>query len=238
VDRLAAHIDVVPTLLEACGVQIPGSLKIDGRSLVPLLRGKEEWADRTLYFQWHRGDVPEMYRACAARNQRYKLVDGKELYDLEADPAEKNDIAGGHADIVARMRAGYETWFRDMAATRKFAPPRIHLGTSHENPVTLTRQDWRGAKAGWAADSVGHWEVEVASAGDYEVTLRLAGPVITRGRARFRLNGAAPEQAVEAGAASVRFPRVPLSAGAGQLSAEIDAGGGAVGPMYVDVRRL
>ena len=238
VDRLAAHIDVMPTLLEACGVHLPGSLKIDGRSLMPLLRGEREWPDRTLYFQWHRGDVPEMYRACAARNQRYKLVDGKELYDLEADPAEKSDISAAHPETVARMRAGYEAWFRDVAATRNFAPPRIHLGTPHENPVTLTRQDWRGAKAGWAADSLGHWEVEVASAGDYEVTLRLAGPLAAGGRARVRLNGASTEEAVEAGATTVRFARVKLGKGAGELRAELEAAGSVVGPMYVDVRKL
>ena len=76
VDRIAAHIDMVPTLLEACGVAPPAGVRLDGKSLLPLLRGGPEdaWPDRTLFFQWHRGDRPEPGRAFAARSQQYKLL--------------------------------------------------------------------------------------------------------------------------------------------------------------------
>ena len=37
--------------------------------------------------------------------------------------------------------------------------------------MRLSRQDWRGPKAGWAADSDGHWEIEVAESGDYKFTV-------------------------------------------------------------------
>jgi len=73
--------------------------------------------------------------------------------------------------VVGRIRKSYEEWFRDVSSTRGYEPPRIHLGTKFENPVTLTRQDWRGPQAGWGPDSLGYWEVQVSRAVDYEITL-------------------------------------------------------------------
>ena len=157
VEQAAAHIDLAPTLLEACAVAKPESVAFDGRSLLPLLKGQAgDWPDRTLYFQWHRGDVPELHRAFAARSGRYKLVQPKgveplplpephyELYDMIADPLEQADVSEKHPEIVAAMLRGYEDWFRDVRSTRDFVPPRIHLGSPSEDPATLTRQDWRG----------------------------------------------------------------------------------------------
>ena len=133
IGKLTAHIDVFPTLLEACGVERSAAdPKIDGSSLYSLLRKPETaatWPDRTLYFQWHRGDRGELYNNCAARSERYKLVNGKELYDLQEDPAEVHDLAAQQPKRVADMRAGYEAWFRDVAAaTRNFEVPHIYLG--------------------------------------------------------------------------------------------------------------
>ena len=115
----------------------PAEVKLDGVSLMPLLRGdKVDWPDRMLFFQWHRGDEPEMYRACAARSQRWKLVQPRgvgagpftekprfELYDMAADPFEMKDLAGEHPEVVERMKRAYEDWFKDVRATRGFAPP-------------------------------------------------------------------------------------------------------------------
>ena len=126
--------------------------------------------DRTLYMQWHRGDVPELYRAFAARTQRYKLVQpvgsGEglrperpvfKLYDMANDPLEIRDIAHEHPEIVERMRKDYETWFKDVTSRRDYVhPSRIFIGALQENSVRLTRQDWRGPQAGWTPTSLGH----------------------------------------------------------------------------------
>lgn len=236
VPNIAAHIDLLPTLLEACGVERGEGPPLDGRSLMPLLRGDGAgWPERTLYTQWHRGDEPQLYRACAARTQRYKLLDGKELYDLLEDPGEQRDIGAAHPAIVARMREGYERWFQDVSTSRGYAPPRIQLGTPHENPVTLTRQDWRGPRASWDGDGLGHWEVEVAAAGAYEVTLRRPGG--DAGIAHFQLSGAAHRQPVPKGAGEVRFNGLKLKPGPGKLEAFVQTGETTRGVHYVDVRK-
>ncbi|HEO70844.1 MAG TPA: arylsulfatase [Candidatus Hydrogenedentes bacterium] len=237
VDRIGAHIDVLPTLLEACGVAKPEGVQLDGRSLWPLITGEDvDWPDRTLYFQWHRGDAPEMYRACAARGQRYKLVNGEELYDITNDPGEKHDIAAEHPDVVAEMRAGYEAWFKDVSATRGYAPPRIHIGTPHENPAVLTRQDWRGAE-GWGRKDLGYWLVHVASGGNYDVTLTFdaleeAGPV------RFKLGDATIESDMPKGATACTFDGVSLPKGNARIDASMPLEGARVGVWQISIRKV
>jgi arylsulfatase A-like enzyme len=238
VDRIAAHVDILPTLLDASGVSKPADLSLDGVSLLPLLKGNgPQWPDRTLFFQWHRGDEPELFRACAARSQRYKLVNGKELYDLVVDPGERNDIAAQQPDIVNRMRKDYEEWFRDVSATRGYDPPRIHLGTRFENPVILTRQDWRGPRAGWGANSVGYWEVKVARSAQYDVRLRFRTPKQSA-KAHFRLHDVTLSKPLKEGATSCVFESVALKAGDARLEAWIETGGKTIGVSYVDVTHL
>jgi arylsulfatase A-like enzyme len=237
IGRLAAHIDIAPTLLDACGVRKPEQVKFDGVSLMPLLRGQEKgWPERTLFAQWHRGDEPQPFRSAAVRTQRWKLIDGKELYDLEEDPAESQDVSARHPEIVARLRREYERWFEDVSSTRGYAPPRIYLGTKHENPVTLTRQDWRGPQAAWTPEALGYWEVDVREAGRYRIQLRFA-PRQEAGTAEFRLGDVRLRQEVPPGAGAVTFSSVALGRGAGRLEAELVFGGSTVGVNFVDVEK-
>ncbi len=234
---LAAHIDVVPTLLDLCGVDPPDRVSLDGTSLAPWLSGEPtEWPDRILFFQWHRGDEPEPFRACAAVTQRDKLVDGRELYDLEADPGETRDLAGERPERVAELRAAYQRWFTDVSSTRGYAPPRIVVGTRFENPSTLTRQDWRGPRAGWGPDDLGHWEVEVAEAGEYDITLRFAASA-GNVAATLRLGPIRCTEAIPPGAGQLTFSQVPLRSGPARLEAWVARSGSQVGVEYVEVRR-
>jgi arylsulfatase A-like enzyme len=238
VEALAAQIDLVPTLLEACGVRLPKGLRLDGRSLLGLAAGREVvWPERTLFVQWHRGDAPEPFRNAAVRTSRYKLVDGKELYDLANDPGEEHDIAAAQPRMVAALRAAYERWLQDVSSTRGYAPPRIWLGTDFENPVTLTRQDWRGPRASWEPGGLGYWEVEVRRSGRYQIRLRMA-PAPAAGVARFRLNNAAVEAPIEEGAAECVFGAVELEAGPGRAEPILVFGDTEIGVHYVDVLRL
>ena len=253
IDRIAAHMDVVPTLLEAAGIAAPES-KFDGVSLMPLLTGgisPEDWPDRTIYLQNHRGDAPQKNRNVFARNQRWKIVqplgkhtdpfpeDAKfELYDMPADPGETNNLAEAHPEIVEEMRRGYEEWFRDVSSTRGFDPVRIHLGTPHEESATLARFDWRGEGQQRALpDGLGYWAVEIEEPGEFDMTLRFAGPLPEAGRARLNVGGAGLSEAVEAGDESCQFRAVRLEAGPANLEALVEYGGVVRGASFVDVSR-
>ena len=247
VATVAAHIDVAPTLLDLCAVAPPRGVAFDGRSLAPLLSGREvAWPDRTLFFQWHRGEVPELYRAFAARTARYKLAQPAgagdatipakaelKLYDMLEDPLEQRNIAAEHPEVVSNLRAQYEAWFKDVGS-RGYAPPRIHLGTQHENPVVLTRQDWRGPRSGWNSDSLGHWEVDVAKAGLYDVRLRFpAAP--PEASAHVALGGAALDRPLTPGATECLFEGARLKSGPDKLEAWIARPGATNGVSYVEV---
>jgi arylsulfatase A-like enzyme len=252
VGHIAAHIDVVPTLLDICGVTKPGRVRMDGLSLFPLLKGEPaDWPDRTLYFQWHRGDVPEMYRACAVLTQRYKIVQPLgadkplptnrptfELYDMAQDALEMKNIAAEHADIVDRMLRGYEAWFKEMAGSRDFTvPPRIYLGAPQQSEVLLTRQDWRGKEAGWGPKSIGSWFVDVRRAGEYEIKLRFA-KTRQSGIASFACGSARAQADVAAGETRTSLRRVHLSKGPALLEASLATGSEKLGVEYVEVQFL
>ena len=125
VPAVTAHIDVLPTLCELAEVEIPAGIagRIEGRSLVPLLRdAKAAWPDRPLVThvgRWDRGKAAESgYRQCRIREGKWSLVNVKnspaawELYDLAADPGEQRDVAGEHRDVVARLAAEYDRWWQ------------------------------------------------------------------------------------------------------------------------------
>jgi arylsulfatase A-like enzyme len=249
VDKIAAHIDIVPTLLEACGVVVPEGLKLDGKSLMPLLLGRQTagWPERTLYFQWHKGERPELDRAFAARSGQYKLLRHEvvpgaqkppplELYDMDHDPLELNNVAGVHANIMAKLHAGYRAWFNDVAGTRGFEPVRIDVGGARENASVLTRQDWRGPRAGWEKNDLGFWEVQIARPGRFEITLHLA-PRRFRTVAHIALNGTSRQQALGAGAEECVFRSAPITAGPGRLEAWVEGNRATAGVLDVIVRR-
>jgi arylsulfatase/arylsulfatase A len=250
-DRVVAHIDVLPTILEACGVDTPEGLQLDGRSFLPLLKGEPaEWPDRTIYIQSHRGDRPVLYHHFAARSQRWKLLHasgfGKEtfegepkfeLYDMENDPLEQRDLAKERPEIVEEMRKGYEAWFRDVGSTRpdNYAPPRIIIGTRQENPVVLTRQDWRHIKGRpWAGNSNGYWELYTAFGGRYNIRLRFPATK-QRGRATLEIADQQLTQDIDEGATECTFKRLALPRGDTRLQATLAFGNDTRGPWQVDV---
>ena len=155
VTQLTSHIDLLPTLMELCGVGRPeNSLALDGMSLVPLMEGREEnWPQRTLFTH---NPISETNRyPGAVRTEQYRLVreikgpqggssarpnDGSappwQLYDMLSDPGEKQDLASQKPDIVADLSARYEAWIDDIFDDGLERLP-IQIGHLQENPVTL-----------------------------------------------------------------------------------------------------
>lgn len=110
-DQPGHLIDFMATFLDLAGAQYPervGDREVDplqGKSLVPILKGKEREPHETLYF--HFGTDR------ALRQGKWKLVSAKrgawELYDLDADRTELDDLSAQHPDRVKAMAA---EWFR------------------------------------------------------------------------------------------------------------------------------
>ncbi len=121
VSALAAHIDVFPTLAQIAGADLTPEVgrQVEGRSLAPFFKDqKVEWPDRTLVThvgRWKKGEAESnKYVNMSIRDERYALVNDAELYDLQADPGQKTNVAADHPDVVARLRKDYDAWWRDV----------------------------------------------------------------------------------------------------------------------------
>ena len=117
INRIAAHIDVLPTLASLAGAKLPVG-QVEGRSLLPLLVDpKADWKDRYLYThkgRWETGANPDdsQWKNFAVRNQRFRFVNNTDLFDMEKDPGQKTNVIDQHPEIVASMRSAYDAWWK------------------------------------------------------------------------------------------------------------------------------
>jgi hypothetical protein len=104
-------------------------------------------------------------------------VQNKELYDLAADPEQKANVIEKFPDVAARMRQHYERWWVEVAP-KVNEHEAIVVGSDAENPLLLSPADWedsfldQGAQVRSGLRRNGAWNVEVATAGNYAITLR------------------------------------------------------------------
>ena len=113
VEQVVANIDVAPTMLAAAGLSAPAGMP--GASMLPLARGEQvPWRSELLYeYYWER-NYPQTPTVHALREDRYKYMhfhgiwDLDELYDLQADPHESDNLLArpGHEALAERMSAG------------------------------------------------------------------------------------------------------------------------------------
>jgi arylsulfatase A-like enzyme len=144
IDSLTSYVDFMPTLIEMCQLTIPETLSFDGTSLVPLLaNGPERWAERAVVTDSQRVPDPIKWKASAVMCGKWRLINGKELYQLESDPGQRQDIAGQHPDVVEKLRLEYEVWWEKVSRQFNEEIP-ISIGSAHEPVTRINSHDWRG----------------------------------------------------------------------------------------------
>ncbi len=260
VSRLTSHIDLLPTLIETCELPRPAGVTFDGASILPLLKGDgQSGPDRILVTDSQRIEHPQKWRQSAVMTDRWRLVDGKELYDIHADPGQKNEIRESHPEVVRELRGAYEKWWTDVSQ-RFDESCEIVIGTDRENPSRLTCHDWHEADPSpWNQTHIlegiegnGFWAVEVDRAGHYEIALRRwprevdapinaaipGGKAIGARKARCVIGEIDLESAVAEGAKEVVF-RATLEPGKTKLQTWFfDEGDASRGAYYVYVKRV
>lgn len=180
---LTAYIDVMPTLLDLCGVAVPEGRSFHGVSLAPLLRGEATdaaLAERVIVTDTQRVAEPIKWRLSCVMQNDWRLVDRDQLYDLASDPGQRTDIAADHPDIVAELREAYEVWW-ELCSRQMDAVIPISIGAPAQDIAELRTHDLRNADSDvvWNQNQIrqgqaclGYWEVLVERPGDYEFALR------------------------------------------------------------------
>lgn len=111
-DEMVLNLDMAPTLLDIAGLAVPAEMQ--GKSMLPLAEGKAnvEWRKDWLYEYYEYPGFENVKPCRGVRTERYKFVDffvepeEFELYDLKADPDEKNNLYGkpGYEELTAHMK--------------------------------------------------------------------------------------------------------------------------------------
>ncbi len=186
VSELTAHYDLLPTLIDLCGLEVAPQIadKMDGQSLRPLINGdNSKFKDRYVVVDSNRNEQPIKWFRTAVMCGSWRLVCDeqieKELYDLSVDPEQRNNIAAENPEKVAELSAMYEEWWEKNSPNFPEEPYFI-LGNKADNPTTLFCHDWHTPKTSpWQQHHIrigyvdnGYWSVKIDEDGTYQFRLR------------------------------------------------------------------
>lgn len=191
ITELTHVVDVLPTLLELCEVDAQPSKPVDGVSLVELFKDGSEknvdWENRIVVSDSQRIQYPRKWKSSSVMKNKWRLINGTELYHIGDDPMQKTNIAKKHPEIVEELRQWYENWWTELEPTYKRIS-EIHLGGEHGSDLTLTCLQWMDAAPPWnqgiirkgprvkksESDNVfnGYLAVKVVEAGKYQLSVR------------------------------------------------------------------
>ena len=127
--------DFYPTLLDIAGASPPAEQKLDGESLVPLLRGRRGLDRDAIY--WHYPHYHHSTPAGSIRQGRHKLIESYEdnaleLYDLSEDIGEQRNLAARRPRKAEELRAKLDTWRKSVGANMPTENPDYDPARAHE----------------------------------------------------------------------------------------------------------
>jgi len=183
IDKLVAHYDLLPTFVDLLNLNFTPVKPLDGVSVRPLLEGDGiDWANRILYMDTQRLQNLVKEKNYTVMDKDWRLVNGKELYNVSEDLGQTNNLIDKHPEVAARLAEGYEHWWQSIMSeepNERYA--YIKAGTRYENPVRICSHDMLTARLGsaWhqygavnAVRGSGRWKVEIVESGTYLISLR------------------------------------------------------------------
>lgn len=174
--------DILPTIIDL--FNLSNQQSFDGESLKPVLKPVDAEPDNRM-FVVQQGN-PVKYNGCVVWNS-WRLVGQNELYDINTDPGQVNNLISTYPTVANEMKAFYENWWAKLAPDTS---PLVHLliGTDKESPVILTSGSWVGANvntvakvaAGEGGGRGGVWYINAEEGGRYKLELSRWPPHLNR----------------------------------------------------------
>ena len=189
VEGLCKVTDILPTLVELCGLKITNESSLKGISLASTLHGNEEISkDRKLIINYSRmpnfisypiphGQTILKKEGAVVLWKDWRLLESRELYNLKNDPNQQLNVYDENPRIVQILDNELDRWW-DSVKDDANEVQRIIIGSAHENPTKLTAIDWldvfvdQQQQISYGARKNSYWCLEVENTGKYEIELR------------------------------------------------------------------
>ncbi|WP_417729726.1 arylsulfatase [Rosistilla oblonga] len=184
VSQIAAAIDLLPTLAELTGQKVGSSKPLDGRSLAPLLASDDaDWPDRKIISHWK--------NRVSVRNQRFRLDNRGELFEIATDPQQHVNVADKFPEVVSELTAAAESYQTNVAAGYDDDQRPFPIGHADYRYTQVPARDanFNGGiqrsnrfpncsylKNWTQTDEVISWDATVGASGIYEVQLHYTCP--------------------------------------------------------------
>ncbi len=179
-DMPCSQVDLFPTLLALCRITFDNA-DLDGDDISAFLRDQSTpFPDRMISTGLYWGSNPNPYHQAVIWN-KWRLVHGNQLFDMETDWGQQNDVAAAHPRIVEKMRAHLDQKWQSIAPYLQDVN-RVVIGHAKENPMLLTAFDW--GESGKPDEAVtdqrhvrdgvrrnGIWRLRAGAAGNYQFKL-------------------------------------------------------------------
>ena len=181
VETMAAHVDLIPTLASLCGVDIPEGMKLDGVDFSKLLTDKNATLDERTIFVHHRQDwrAPEAVNNTCILKDDWRLINGKELYDIRKDQKQKHNVAAEYPEVVAELLKDNKAFIEASQGNRVYSELPVSVaGHPAQEEIKLTIQHAIGEGRGiWQPEQVAEGmkntnnthAIEIARDGWYEI---------------------------------------------------------------------
>lgn len=250
IETTLAHIDVMPTIAAICQAELPSDRIIDGKNFLPLIRGENDmdFDNRSLFFYWTRR-YPELYTNIALQKGPYKLVGNTdydaivedfELYHLGHDGHELNNIIQSNLTLATEMKSELDHLLSELTNSPHLThPQRIIIGSEHENPVYLNRNDAGGERGIWTQEEVfGLWKVKITK-GTYDIRFKFIKPLELPGKMILETNGALIQiENKEIPTDIIELRSVSLPEMESDLIPHYVSGGKSIFPLWMEIEKI
>ena len=176
---LNAHFDVLPTLIDLCGLTPPRQVDFDGRSFKQqLFEPSKALPARTLCVEKQRTFKPVKWASAVAMTRRWRLVNARELYDVLKDPGQKKNVIAEHPEVAGGLKQAFDAYWQRVTPNDRERVTFI-VGHRDDAETYLQSMDWYLPNVPWnhqqtsrGAPQCGTWLISAARKGTYDFEVR------------------------------------------------------------------
>ncbi len=146
-DELTAHVDMLPTLATMAGISFEPTKVLDGIDISDYFLKGERPENRMVVTDKQRVPWPVKGKNSSVMQGTWRLVNGKELYDVSIDPGQENNLTDQYPERVKEMNEFYDAWWTSVIAETKYSV--IDLGVDPRELITCMDIHSTGQVPNW-----------------------------------------------------------------------------------------